>query len=263
MLIPVFDTAGTLHGLQEIPAEGKKKFIYGTDKKGHFATVGEIGETLYIAEGFATAASIHLALKTGVFIAFDAGNLPAVAEALHKQYPDKTLVICADNDQWRPAVGNTGVTQAQIAAAAIGGTVVIPHFTAEQIADYQASHNGERPTDFNDLHQIAGLPAALEQLRTAGVVETKLPDGFRRDSKGIWQQQDEDGKDVWVCVPLRITAATRDTDSDNHGYLLEFKDRLGCSHQWAMPLELLEDRRAYRKVLRRLGLSAKRNEGRQ
>ena len=60
---------------------------------------------------------------------------------------------------------------------------------------------------------------------------------------------------MWVCAPLHIVAATRDVDNNNHGHLLEFHDRHGHPQQWAMPLELLEDQREYRKVLRRLGLS--------
>ena len=61
--------------------------------------------------------------------------------------------------------------------------------------------------------------------------------------------------DVWVCAPLYIVAATRDVDNNNHGHLLEFHDRHGHPQRWAMPHELLEDQREYRKVLRRLGLS--------
>jgi putative DNA primase/helicase len=82
---------------------------------------------------------------------------------------------------------------------------------------------------------------------------------FRVDAEGVWYTppRNEDGQppDVWVCAPLHIVAATRDVDNNHHGHLLEFHDRHGHPQQWAMPLELLEDQREYRKVLRRLGLS--------
>jgi uncharacterized protein (DUF927 family) len=42
--------------------------------------------------------------------------------------------------------------------------------------------------------------------------------------------------------------------NDNHGHALEFKDRHGETQRWAMPLEFLEDKKEYRRVLRRLGL---------
>src|SRR5262249_16805847 len=59
---------------------------------------------------------------------------------------------------------------------------------------------------------------------------------------------------IWVCAELRIVGATRDEHNDNHGHALEFRDRHGHLQRWAMPLESLEDRREYRRVLRRLGL---------
>jgi uncharacterized protein (DUF927 family) len=89
--------------------------------------------------------------------------------------------------------------------------------------------------------------------------EVPLRDRFRVDDTGVWYTPpvDKEGHqppDVWVCAPLRIVAATRDVENNNHGHLLEFADRHGHPQQWAMPLELLEEQREYRKVLRRLGL---------
>jgi uncharacterized protein (DUF927 family) len=86
-----------------------------------------------------------------------------------------------------------------------------------------------------------------------------LKERFRIDADGVWftPPPDKEGNtppDLWVCGPLRIVAATRDEQSDNHGHLLEFSDRHGHPQQWAMPLSLLEDAREYRKVLRCLGL---------
>jgi uncharacterized protein (DUF927 family) len=59
---------------------------------------------------------------------------------------------------------------------------------------------------------------------------------------------------IWVCASLKIYGATRDVHNDNHGHALEFRDRHGELQRWVMPLEMLEDRREYRRVLRRLGL---------
>ena len=86
-----------------------------------------------------------------------------------------------------------------------------------------------------------------------------LHERFHVDEKGVWFTPPRDAEghqppDVWVCGPLHIIAATRDMDNNNHGHLLEFCDRHGHPQQWAMPLELLEEPREYRKVLRRLGL---------
>jgi uncharacterized protein (DUF927 family) len=59
---------------------------------------------------------------------------------------------------------------------------------------------------------------------------------------------------IWVSALLKIYGATRDEHNDHHGHALEFLDRHGHLQCWAMPLEMLEDPREYRRVLRRLGL---------
>ena len=93
----------------------------------------------------------------------------------------------------------------------------------------------------------------------AGRSGSGLPPRFQRDAKGIWYTPppEDDGTQpprVRVCAPFHVVAATRDEDNNHHGYLLEFLDRHEHPQQWAMPLELLEEPREYRRVLRRLGL---------
>jgi uncharacterized protein (DUF927 family) len=85
---------------------------------------------------------------------------------------------------------------------------------------------------------------------------------FCVQSDGVWYHEPPDPSGItpppfWICAELRIVGATRDEHHDNHGHALEFRDRHGHLQRWAMPLELLEDRREYRRVLRRLGLCMK------
>ena len=108
---------------------------------------------------------------------------------------------------------------------------------------------------------MANLIDQVEQETTRGTTVSVSPQQkrFRVSEKGVWYRPDLDElgnqpPDVWVCDELRIVAATRDLDNDNHGNLLAFRDKHGHPQEWAMPLELLEDQREYRKVLRRLGL---------
>lgn len=57
---------------------------------------------IVIAEGYATAATIHEARKGGALAAYDSGNLISVATALHERYPDKAIIIAGDDDTgWR------------------------------------------------------------------------------------------------------------------------------------------------------------------
>ena len=79
--------------------------------------------------------------------AFSASNLEPVAAALRRRYPTLSFLIAADDD-WRTN-GNPGLTAAKAAALAVGGRVVVPQFPAHR----------DRETDFNDLHQMAGLDA--------------------------------------------------------------------------------------------------------
>lgn len=70
--------------------------------------------------------------------------------------------------------------------------------------------------------------------------------------------KDKDGNEQppqWICAPLHVIAKTRDEKSGEWGRLLEWQDDDRHTHQWAMPLELLEsDGSDVRRELARLGL---------
>ena len=97
LVIPMRDEAA-LHGLQFIEADGEKQFLTGSRVSGCYFLIGEPDGALCIAEGYATGASIHEATGTAVAVAFNAGNLLAVAGALRSRFPDLRLIICADDD---------------------------------------------------------------------------------------------------------------------------------------------------------------------
>ncbi len=128
IVVPLRNSELKLVGLQFIAPDGSKKFLTGTAKMGAFHMVGVPSEKspLCIAEGYATAATVHMASGWACLVAFDAGNLKPVALAARKMYPDIELVICGDDDH--ATDGNPGVTKATEAAAAVGGCVVIPQF---------------------------------------------------------------------------------------------------------------------------------------
>lgn len=148
LLVPLRDTLGTLHSLQSIAPDGAKQFHPGGRVKGCYYAIGQPDGVLVVCEGFATGASIHEATGHAVAVAFNSGNLQAVAMALHTRYPAMRLIVAADDD-WRTE-GNPGRTAATQAALAVGGCVAVPLFPA---------HRPPKATDFNDLHQLAGLEA--------------------------------------------------------------------------------------------------------
>lgn len=140
LVIPLRDTAGEIHGLQFIDAEGNKRFLTGGAITGHYFAIGRYQGTLCIAEGYATAATVHQATGHAVAVAFNAGNLKPVALALRSKFPDAKLILCADNDRFTP--GNPGVTKAREAALAVGGLLSVPRFSDVGPFDYYME--GER-----------------------------------------------------------------------------------------------------------------------
>jgi uncharacterized protein (DUF927 family) len=103
--------------------------------------------------------------------------------------------------------------------------------------------------------QARALHAQKQAAQAAGPAGGGIPiaQRFTVQPDGLWYENPPDPP-VWVCAELNIIGGPRDQYGDHHGHALTFKDRFGEPKQWAMPLELLEDRREYRKVLRRLGL---------
>ncbi len=83
---------------------------------------------------------------------------------------------------------------------------------------------------------------------------------FRLTAEGLtFIGIDKDGTPLpprWICAPLYVVAKTRDAQSGEWGRLLEWQDDDGITHQWAMPLSLLQgDPSDVRRELARLGLS--------
>lgn len=150
LLIPMRHGPGALVGLQIIQADGTKKFLTGTPKAGAYTVLGKPTRKgpIIICEGWATGASIHMATGWCTVVAFDAGNLEAVARKIRAALPEAAITIAADDDIYTE--GNPGFAAARNAARSILGTIAAPRWA------------GDRPdkhTDFNDLHADEGLDA--------------------------------------------------------------------------------------------------------
>jgi putative DNA primase/helicase len=157
LLIPMRTTDSAVHSLQIITPDGSKLFMPGGRVKGCYFSIGKPAGSLIVCEGFATGASIHECTGHAVAVAFNAGNLEAVALALRAKYPDLKIIIAADDDHLTP--GNPGLSKATAAAQAVGGFLAVPSFPADR---------PDKATDFNDLHQLAGAG------RGAGVLLNRL-----------------------------------------------------------------------------------------
>ncbi len=181
VMYPRWDVHGNIRNLQFISATGTKRPVTGGEVDGTFYDVRGNTDSLEcdICEGIATALSICEATGHLVIATFGSGNMPKVAQAIKDQMnatPDNLTVkrfwICADNDP-----NGVGRRKAEEAAAILDCGVVLPLFTPEQIALFGAKTGGKVPTDFNDLHQIAGLEEVKRQIE-----EAMAQEGARKNS---------------------------------------------------------------------------------
>lgn len=149
LLIPVRDSSGNVQSVQYITPEGEKRFLVGGKiSGGHFVIQGKPENPLAVCEGYATGASIHLACECTVYVAFSANNLPLVAEIARHGHPDKSILICGDDDE-------AGRSKGQEAAQKAQARLVLPVFTTGT------------GTDFNDLHQSEGFQEVRRQLEAS------------------------------------------------------------------------------------------------
>ena len=100
LCIPIIDPNGKRVGHQLITAEGRKKFSYQMPVTGNFSVIGgPIVDFAYVAEGWATAATIYEATGKPAVFGLNAGNIPAVVDNLLQAKPDCTFVVAGDNDE--------------------------------------------------------------------------------------------------------------------------------------------------------------------
>ena len=160
LVVPVRGLDGQLRSLQFIGPDGGKRFLTDGRIQGGCSWIKGDGRTL-VAEGWATAAALHVATGCSVISCFNAGNLGPVVDALLKSKPGIEITLCADNDQWLDA--NVGIEKAQAVAKKHGLKMAIPTF----------NDLSTRPTDFDDLRRLEGIEEVKRQVEAAGALEEK------------------------------------------------------------------------------------------
>jgi putative DNA primase/helicase len=191
IVIPMRDETAAIRGLQFIyPPEHEQIEKIGSNKQfwpaglGMSGTFHLIGDTprdiLLLAEGYATAASLHLASGYPVAVCWSANNIFSAAQNLHKTFRGIRILICADDDyrqkcaacgQYTPVTTdicshcqqphkkqNAGRICSESAALATGGSWLAPEFREERPLDTKG------PTDFNDLHCLEGIRQVRAQI---------------------------------------------------------------------------------------------------
>ena len=161
VVVKIINAEGKQTGSQFISPDGKKLFNSGFKKDGSFSVLGgKIDGKCYIAEGFATAASVTEATGRPCIFALDAGNLPKVAQIVKEKKPDVDLIVAADHDE-------KGIK----AAKETGLKYALP----------------PKDMDFNDLAQAQGAEAVRKYLaKSQRTKELFVPIGDLEFKKPQW-----------------------------------------------------------------------------
>ena len=99
----------------------KRNLGVGLQALGAYFAIGDATDKILVAEGFATAATLHEQTGKMCVVAFGTGGLIPVAKVIRAKYTDAGIIICGDNDSH-----GKGQRAANEAARAIGGKVFIP-----------------------------------------------------------------------------------------------------------------------------------------
>lgn len=139
LMAPLYTPEGKLASIQYIDQDGGKLYHAGGQTGGCFWMVGTMDEPgiLYVAEGFATAATIHEVTHRPCIIAYSASNLVPVTGTVREKYgATQEIVIVADND-----ASGTGQKYADQASAKYGARVVMPPIDGDANDYVQAGHD--------------------------------------------------------------------------------------------------------------------------
>lgn len=145
LLVPVINAQHDLVSVQFIARDGQKGFKSGGRVKGCFMVIGELKDTVFICEGYATGSTIYEATNHGVIVAFNASNLSPVISSLKSNGLEHlNIIIAADNDYQN--VVNTGLDKGMECAYLHKLLLIHPHF-----------NKGQKGSDFNDLARLNGF----------------------------------------------------------------------------------------------------------
>ncbi|MHC3776810.1 primase-helicase zinc-binding domain-containing protein [Enterobacter hormaechei] len=124
VVVPLYDDTGALVNLQLISSDGLKRTLKGGAVKGACHTIEgkkQAGKRLWIAEGYATALTVHHLTGETVMVALSSVNLLSLASLVRQKHPACQIVLAADRD-----LNGDGQNKAAAAAGACEGVVALP-----------------------------------------------------------------------------------------------------------------------------------------
>ncbi|MFW0695684.1 zincin-like metallopeptidase domain-containing protein [Aliarcobacter butzleri] len=180
----IFSNGDKMIGATRTPEEKEQGIEYPAKKQGNFFILGTKNlhagiKEVFVCEGFATAASVHLATSKPTVMAVDAGNLEIVITNIKEKFPKMEIIIAADNDIKKELEGsiNVGKTTALgIQEKYPDVKVALPQFTREEVS--------KGFSDYNDIHKSRGLEEIKKQLKEQ-IAKNLSVEKATTQSKGI------------------------------------------------------------------------------
>ncbi|PJG63863.1 DNA primase [Yersinia kristensenii] len=284
LLLVIQTMDGTTTGAQVIKADGSKRLLAGTTKKGSFIPVrlqppagNEQPVTVLIAEGYATGVTVSLLDDGAVVAALDEGNLIHVAKVCRERWPLAKIIIAADNDWHEPGEcdekgkpkQNIGVISAEKAAISVSGWVALPPTNHKADWDDYRQQNGTEAATCaftESLYQPKGAGMSVQLTAIEGGKKDRQqtdplkPHIISRKDGVYWitPKVDKDSGEIinnesWLSAPLVVTGIGED---ENERYLVLSWRPEGSNRERieALPMRDIGEREGWAK-LRAGGLS--------
>lgn len=123
LIVPLFNSDGEMTTVQYIDSDGGKLYHPGGKTGGSLWRIGSNQDAhIYVAEGYATAATIAETSGVACYVAYSASNIPNVVGQLRERFgASQRIIIVADHDS-----SGVGKSYADQASAKYGATVIIP-----------------------------------------------------------------------------------------------------------------------------------------
>lgn len=207
VVVPLYEDTGALVNLQLINADGLKRTLKGGQVKGTCHVIGgkkQAGKRLWIAEGYATALTVHHLTSETVMVALSSVNLFSLASLARQKHPACQIVLAADRD-----LNGAGQTKAAAAADACEGVVALPPVFGDwNDAFVQKGEEATRKAIYDAIRPLADSPfttmseaefTAMSTSEKAMRVHEHYGEALAVDANGQLLSRYEAG--IWKIIP--------------------------------------------------------------
>ncbi|EAB3378470.1 DNA primase [Salmonella enterica subsp. enterica serovar Stanley] len=207
VVVPLYDDTGALVNLQLINADGLKRTLKGGQVKEACHIIEgkkQAGKRLWIAEGYATALTVHHLTGETVMVALSSVNLLSLASLARQKHPACQIALAADRD-----LNGDGQSKAAAAAGACEGVVALPPVFGDwNDAFIQHGEEATRKTIYDAIRPPAQSPfdtmseaefTAMSASDKALRVHEHYGEALAVDANGQLLSRYENG--IWKNIP--------------------------------------------------------------